>query len=80
MEYRENGSRWKGYKKWDKAIQTPYDYEQNGISQHILSKSIVGSDNRFVKYILKVYDHTIVHVLKSIDYLKHFKNFYWKNR
>ena len=80
MEYRENGTRYIGYNKWNKMKQAPYDYEDRGLLQHILSHKLTESKNPITQYMLKVYEKSIIHVLKSIDNLKHFKNFYWKNR
>lgn len=80
MEYRENGTRYLGYRKWENVKQSPYDYEYNGLLKHILSNKLVNADNQLTQYVLRVYEKTIVYILKSIDNLKHFKNFYWKNR
>ena len=78
--YNENGSRYKDNKLWEDKKYSPYDYERNGLLQHILSNRVVNSNNEFLKFILRYYEKSIIFVLKYIDQLKNFKNYHWKNR
>ena len=80
MEYRENGTRFKNYCEWESHVQSPYDYERNGLLKHIISRNIVDTKNHVLKAILTYYEKTIVFLLKYVDRLKHFKNYHWKNR
>ena len=80
MLYRENGTKYKEYYKWGNKAITPYNYENDGILQHILSNKIVNSTNVVLQVVLKYYEKSIIYVLKYIDELKHFKNYHWKNR
>lgn len=80
MIYRENGTKYKDYCEWEIRKQSPYDYERNGLLQHILSRSIVESKNHTLKTILFYYEKSLVFLMKYIDRLKNFKNYHWKNR
>lgn len=80
MIVRPNGERYKKYKLWEYTKQTPYDYENNGLMKHIISKPIANTDNPVLKIILKYYESSVIFVLKYIDILKHFKDVHWKNR
>ena len=80
MEYRDNGYRFRNYCEWELTKQTPYNYERNGLLQHILSRNIVSTENKVLKVILSYYEQSIIFLLKYVDRLKHFKNYHWKNR
>lgn len=80
MIIRTNGTRYKYYKKWNKSEFTPYDYENNGIVNRIMSKVIVNNTNPITNIILQFFDKSIIFVLKYTDVLKNFKNIHWKNR
>ena len=78
--YRNNGDRFKNYYKWEKSVQTPYKYDRDGLCKHILSRRVAETENPFLRVILVHYENSISFVLRYIDKLKHFKNFYWSNR
>ena len=80
MIYNENGTRFKSYKEWESTKYTPYDYEKNGIIQHIASRGIATATNPILKTLLSYYDKSITFLLKYVDRLKNFKNYHWKNR
>lgn len=80
MEYRENGTRYKNYKVWENRMYPAYDYESNGLVQHLMSNRIANTDNKILKVILSYFEGSIIFVLKYVDRLKHFKNYHWKNR
>lgn len=50
---RENGYRYKEYKSWEKSLHKPYDYEDKGLVNHIMSKKIHQTSNPVLKYILQ---------------------------
>ena len=80
MQYRENGTRYKDYCMWENRKYAPYDYERNGLLQHILSNKIVATENEILKFVLKYYEKSIFFLLRYVDKLKNFKNYHWKNR
>ena len=80
MEYRENGTRYKDYKKWEDRKNAPYDYEGEGLVRHIMSNKIAYTENRVLKIINVAFEKSLVYVLKYVDRLKNFKNHHWKNR
>ena len=80
MQYNENGTRYKNYHLWEKRKNDKYNYEKNGLLQHILSNKIVGSKNPVLKFMLGYYEKSIIFLLKYIDELKNFKNYHRKNR
>lgn len=65
---------------WENTKQTPYDYEREGVVKRIVSKPIANTTNPVLRIILQFYESSIVFTLKSIDYLKHFKDVHWFNR
>jgi hypothetical protein len=54
--------------------------EKDGLLKHLMSTSIVNTDNRYLKTILDFVENSLVFVLKYVDVLKNFKNPYWRNR
>ena len=80
MIRRENGERFKYYYRWNKAIRDNYNYSVEGLLKHIMSPSIVNSKNKFLQYILKYFETSLVFLMHYVDRLKHFKNYHWKNR
>lgn len=80
MQYNENGTRYKDFYLWEDRKYTPYNYEREGLLQHIMSNKIVNSQNSILQFILNYYEKSIIFILKYIDRLKNFKNYHWKNR
>ena len=80
MQINENGHRFANYYKWEDLKNQPYNYAQKGIVKYLLSSRIVESKNKFLKFVLSFYEYCIIYMMKSVDYIKHFKNFNWKNR
>lgn len=80
MIYKENGSRFKCYKYWENTKQTPYNYKEEGLLKHIMSKKIVESSNDILQNILTFVEQSLFYLMKYTDGLKHFKDFHWKNR
>lgn len=80
MKQNENGTQYNEYRKWGSVKVQAYDYEKDGLLQHILSNKIVASNNIILKIILRYYEKSIIMLLKYVDELKNFKNYHWKNR
>lgn len=80
MIRRENGEKFKYYYRWNKVIRSNYNYSAEGLLKHIMSPSIVNSKNKFLQYVLKYFETSLVFLMHYVDRLKHFKNYHWKNR
>lgn len=80
MLYRENGTKYKEYFRWCDKKSSLYDYEHNGLLQHMLSNKIVNSTNPILQFVLQYYEKSIIFLLKYVDELKNFKNYHSKNR
>lgn len=79
MTINENGHRFVNNYKWEELKNQPYNYAQNGLIKHLLSHKIVESKNPILQYILSFYENSIIYFFKSVDILKNFHNFNWKN-
>ena len=82
MEARNNGFRFKDYKKWENVDKKNlnYDYANDGLLPHIMSPIIVQTTNPVLKYILNYLENSLIFLLQYTDILKNFKNPHWKNR
>ena len=80
MEQRANGTRYYNYYKWESKKHERYDYAKQGLLKHIMSKSIVDTNNNVLKFILNYVETSLVFAMKYVDILKNFKNIHWRNR
>lgn len=80
MEINNNGNRFKNYYNWEDVKNAPYNYERNGLLQHIMSNVIVKSKNEILQTILKYFESSLIYLMRYIDHLKNFKNYHWYNR
>lgn len=80
MEYSENGEKYSNYYKWETSKQTPYNYKKHGLLKHVMSSSIVNTDNEITQYILMYIETSMTILMSYVDRLKNFKNYHWKNR
>lgn len=80
MEVRSNGMRYNNYDKWENVKYAPYNYAKYGLLKHIMSQSIVDTNNSVLNVLLQYVESSLVFVMKYIDILKNFKNAHWKNR
>ena len=80
MIYKENGTRYNKYSLWELRKNKPYDYENDGLVNKLLSNKIVTSKNHILNVMMTYYEKSIIFLLKYVDRLKHFKNYHWKNR
>lgn len=79
MVINENRHRFLNNYKWEELKTQPYDYVNNGLVRHLLSNKMINSKNPILKYILSVYEASIIYMLKTVDILKNFHNYNWKN-
>lgn len=80
MEIRTNGTKYKRYRYWNKTLNEVYDYENNGLLKHLMSRKIVESDNKILQIILSFFEKSMIFLMRYIDELKNFKNIHYKNR
>lgn len=80
MLIRQNGSKYSYYYIWENTKYAPYNYAKEGLLKHIMSRKIVETKNTSLKYILALFESSMVFLMKYIDELKNFKNITWKNR
>lgn len=80
MEVRNNGTRFANYDLWEDIKHAPYNYTKNGLLNHIMSPSIVNTNNGVLKILLQFVESSLMFVMKYTDVLKNFKNTHWKNR
>lgn len=80
MEAQRNEQRYNQYYKWGKELYVPYDYEREGLINHLVTKNIVETKNTTTRIILSFYESSLVFLMKCVDRLKHFKDAAWKNR
>ena len=80
MEIRKNGDRYSEYRQWENLKHLPYNYEQDGLLQKIMSHKIWETDNTVLLSILDVYEKALVWCMKTADILCNYKNYLWHNR
>lgn len=80
MKSRPLGTKYKKYYLFETKLNQPYDYENNGLLNKVISNKITNSKNNILKIILHYYEKSFVFLMKYIDRLKNFKNYNWVNR
>lgn len=80
MIQNSNGSRYNSYKKFEHSLHQPYDYRSKGILNKILSHKIYNTTNPILKYVLSIYEQSIIYVFNYIDILENFFNYNRYNR
>lgn len=80
MEIRNNGHRFINYDNWEITKNKPYNYVKFGLLNHIMSKSIVNTNNKVLNILLQYIETSLIFVMRYTDILKNFKNIHWKNR
>lgn len=73
-------TRYSNYYKWENRKNEDYNYERDGLLQHIMSGVIVKTTNSLTRYFLNFYEYSIIFLLKYVDILKNFKNIHLNNR
>lgn len=80
MEILKNGHRYDYTENYDRTLNTPYDYERNGLLRHIVSQRIVKTENPITKFICNVFEKEMVFLLRYADTLANFRNPFFRNR
>lgn len=80
MILEENGHRYKIYSNYGRELNRPYDYERQGLVQHIFASKIANTKSPVLRPMLDFVEKSLIFLLKNVDYLKHFKDICWKNR
>ena len=80
MKVQDNGTYTGNYYIWERKLHQPYDYEHNGLVNRILSHKIYNTTNPFLKYIVEVYERSLIYCMKYADILANFINYNWRNR
>ena len=80
METRTNGTRYNKYKYWNRTKNDSYDYENNGLLKHLMSRKIIESENEVLQSILAFFEKSMIFLMRYTDELKNFKNIHYKNR
>lgn len=80
MEIRNNGTRFINYDEWEIIKNKPYNYVKHGLLNHIMSKSIVNTNNTVLHILLQYVETSLVFIMRYTDILKNFKNIHWQNR
>ena len=80
MGKQKNGTRFEDNYLWEDKKYTPYDYEKQGLLQHIMSRVIVNSKNPALQSILYYFESSLIYLMKYVDYLKYIKDYHHYNR
>ncbi len=80
MKIYANGTRFNRYGDYETQLHRPYDYANNGLLRHIMSRRIVNTNNPVLKYILQIVEQSLVFQMKYVDMLQNVFNYNWKNR
>ena len=80
MEIRNNGKRFINYSRWEYKLNSPYNYQRDGLMNKIMSPAIVNTTNPMLKVIIEFAESSLIYLMKYVDILKNFKNIYWTNR
>lgn len=76
----DNGHRYRKYSGYAKELNTPYDYEKNGLLNRLMSHKIVESKSPILKMMYNFYEKSLIFLLKQVDIIKHYKDIAWRNR
>lgn len=80
MKIQENGTYTSRYRLWERKLHQPYDYAHDGLVNKILSHKIYNTTNPFLRYILNIYEQSLVYCMRYVDILANFINYNWRNR
>lgn len=75
MEIFKQGTRYENYKNWETRLNTPYDYEKDGLMRHLLSHVILESNNETLRMMISYIEEVFIKLLKFTERLKNFKNY-----
>ena len=75
MNIYKTGEKYKGYRTWETRLNTPYDYEKDGLMRHLLSHVILESNNTSLRMMISYIEEVYVKLMKFVERLKNFKNY-----
>ena len=76
----DNGHRYKKYKDYSRELNTPYDYEKNGLLNKMMSFKISQSKSPVLRMMYEYYEKSLIFLLQQVDVVAHYKDIVWKNR
>lgn len=79
LEKEAIGKRKEYYYKYDK-LDSRYDWKHQGILTHIMSNAITSSKNSILRYMLGIFENSLIFILRYVDKLHDFKNYIKCNR
>lgn len=80
MEIYDNGNRFESFVAYNETLNDPYDYKRKGLLRLLMSSTITESKNPILKYMLAYEEKSLIFIMKYVDILRNFRNWYWKNR
>lgn len=88
MVTKQNGARFDNYIKWNYVPKEKYNYKQNGLLKHLMSKMIIDSatdengkwKNTVLGTTLNFVETSFVNLMSYIERLQNFKNYAYSNR
>ena len=80
MICRDNGERFESNIIYNKIMNDPYDYKRKGLLRLLMSPTITNTKNPVLRYMLDYEEKSLIFIMKYVDVLKNFRNWYWKNR
>ena len=75
-----NGTRFNSYRLFEKRLHTRYDYANDGLLKHLISRRIRDTKNPVLRYILNYMESSFIFAMKTVDILQNIHNYNWKNR
>lgn len=78
MEILDKTERYNYLKSLENRKHTPYDYAENGLLKKLLPTVIINSENDITQSIIKYIEYILIHLMRYVDELKHFKDWNWR--
>ena len=75
-----NGTRFEQYRLYETKLHARYDYANEGLLKHLISRRIRDTKNPILQYVLIYIEKNLVFAMKSVDILQNIHNYNWKNR
>lgn len=80
MKTNANGTRFNTFRLYERRLHRPYDYANDGLIRHLMSRRVTQSKNPVLQYVLGYVERSLVYAMKYVDILQNFYNYNWKNR
>lgn len=75
-----NGTRFEQYRLYETKLHARYDYANEGLLKHLISRRIRDTKNPILQYVLIYIEKNLIFAMKSVDILQNIHNYNWKNR